>query len=153
MWPPLALCARSDRTQARAAAQALCDDPTRPVVVIGDGAEWIKKEAGRHFPQGTCILDWAYLWREVRQAILAVRSKAFGVRVRNSHRFLQRTRLWPGLALQGFHDLATGLPTGALQPVREAIRYLEHQRPWMGSYENWKAPGSSVGSGVIERAI
>lgn len=45
--------------QAKAAAQLLCDDPSRPVVVVADGAAWIKKEQARHFPQATCILDWA----------------------------------------------------------------------------------------------
>ena len=45
--------------QAQAAAQMLCDDPSRPVVVVADGAAWIKKEQARHFPQATCILDWA----------------------------------------------------------------------------------------------
>jgi len=45
--------------QAKAAAQMLCDDPSRPVVVVADGAAWIKKEQARHFPQATCILDWA----------------------------------------------------------------------------------------------
>jgi hypothetical protein len=42
--------------QAKAAAQTLGGDPSRSVVVA-DGAEWIKKEQGRHFPQATCILD------------------------------------------------------------------------------------------------
>ena len=55
--------------QAEAAARALCPEPTRPVVVIADGANWIKKEQERHFPQATCILDWAHLldWLEAFQ--------------------------------------------------------------------------------------
>lgn len=45
--------------QAKAAAQMLCGDPSRSVVLVADGAQWIKKEQARHFPQATCILDWA----------------------------------------------------------------------------------------------
>jgi len=49
--------------------------------------------------------------------------------------------------------LATDLPAEALKPVQEAMRYLENQRPWIGSYERWKAQGYPVGSGLIERAV
>ncbi len=33
------------------------------------------------------------------------------------------------------------------------MRYLENQRPWIGSYERWKGLGYPVGSGMIERAV
>src|SRR2546429_6099386 len=70
--------------QAKAAAQLLCDDPSRPVVVIADGASWIKKEQAQHFPQATCILDWAHLWREVSHAIrVAARAKALSAHQRD----------------------------------------------------------------------
>jgi len=35
----------------------------------------------------------------------------------------------------------------------KAITYLEHQRPWIGSYEHWRKLGYPVGSGMIERAV
>lgn len=143
--------------QAKAAAQALDANPKRPVVVIADGAAWIKKEQGKHFPQATCILDWAHLWREVRQAILpAARGKALCEQTRDYQLYLQRTRLWLGsidLALQGLGDLAKDLPAESLKPVREAIRYVNNQRSWMGSYEQWRKQGYPVGSGMIERAV
>lgn len=143
--------------QARAAAQELDTDLARPTVVLADGAEWIKKEQQRHFPQATGILDWAHLWREVRHAILtAARAKGLSEQARDYQLFLQRTRLWLGsidLALQGLRDLAKDVPAESLKPIQEAIRYLEHQRPWIGSYERWKAQGYPVGSGMIERAV
>ncbi|HEY1348035.1 MAG TPA: hypothetical protein VGF67_00245 [Ktedonobacteraceae bacterium] len=143
--------------QAGAAAQALCDDPTRSVVVIGDGAQWIKKEAGRHFPQATCILDWAHLWREVRQAIMAAaRATSIDPSARDSQLHFQRSRLWldsTDLALDGLRDLATGLPAQFLKPIQDAIRSVEHQRSWMGSSEAWPRLGSPVGSRVIECAV
>jgi hypothetical protein len=143
--------------QAKADAQALCDDPARRVVVIGDGAEWIKKEQGKHFPQATCILDWAHLWREVSRAIMAAaRAKELTAKERDYQLHFHRSCLWLGnvdQALEGLRRLSTGVPTHLLKPLQEAIRYLENQRPWIGSYEHWKAQGYPVGSGMIERAV
>jgi len=51
--------------------------------------------------------------------------------------------------VHGLRRLAAGLPAEALRPLKEAISYLEHQRPWIGSYELWKAQGYPVGSGIV----
>ena len=37
-------------------------------MVVADGADWIKKEQERYFPEATCILDWAHLWRDCNGA-------------------------------------------------------------------------------------
>ena len=37
--------------------------------------------------------------------------------------------------------------------MKQAIRYLENQRSWIGSYEAWRKQGYPVGSGMIERAV
>lgn len=143
--------------QAKAAAQQLDAHPARPVVVIADGAEWIKKEQGKHFPQATRILDWAHLWREVRHAIMvAARAKTLPEKERDSQLHFHRATLWLGnvdQALQGLRCLSTDLPAEARKPLQEAIRYLENQRPWIGSYEGWRNQGYPVGSGMIERAV
>ncbi len=143
--------------QTKAAAQALCDDPSRPVVVIADGANWIKKEQGRHFPQATCILDWAHLWREVRYAIVvAARAKSLSQRERDYQLYLHRSWLWHGgvdQAVLGLRTLGQGLDAEPLESITKAITYLENQRPWIGSYEQWRQLGYPVGSGMIERAV
>jgi hypothetical protein len=143
--------------QAKAAAQTLGGNSARPVVIIADGAEWIKKEQGRHFPQATCMLDWAHLWREIRGAIYAAaRDKPLSASERDYQVLVHRSWLWHGnvdQAVQGLRRLATGLPAEALGPLKEAISYLEHQRSWIGSYELCKAQGYPVGSGMIERAV
>lgn len=143
--------------QAKAAAQELDADPTRPAIVIADGAEWIKKEQGKHFPQATCILDWAHLWREVSRAIMAAaRAKALPEQQRDFQLYWHRTSLWVGnvdQALEGLRRLMATVPSESLRPLQEAIRYLENQRPWIGSYERWKSQGYPVGSGMIERAV
>src|SRR5579859_33969 len=119
------------------------------------GPAWIKKEQGKHFPQATCILDWAHLWREVSRAIMAVaRAKELATKERDYQLHFHRSCLWMGnvdQALEGLRHLAIGMPANMLKPLQEAIRYVENQRPWIGSYEQWKAQGYPVGSGMIER--
>ena len=143
--------------QAKAAAQTLAGDLSRPVVVVADGANWIKKEQGRHFPHATCILDWAHLWREVSGAIrAAARAKPLSERERDYQLFLHWFWLWHGgveQTVQGLRTLGTGLPAEALEAIQKAITYLEHQRPWIGSYEHWRQLGYPVASGMIERAV
>ncbi|TMD63759.1 MAG: ISKra4 family transposase [Chloroflexi bacterium] len=142
---------------AAAAARSVSEAPPRHVVLLADGAQWIKTQQARHFPQATCILDWAHLWREVRHAIaVAARAKPLSVGERDYQFSLHRSWLWYGQvdqAVQGLRSLATGLPAEALEAITKAITYLEHQRPWIGSYEHWRKLGYPVGSGMIERAV
>jgi len=149
--------ARQLGQQAKAAAQTLGGNPSRPVVVIADGANWIKKEQGQHFPHATCMLDWAHLWREVRYAIVvAARAKSLAPRERDYQLYVHRSWLWSGgveQALQGLRTLGQGLDAEAREAITKAITYLEHQRPWIGSYEYWRKQGYPVGSGMIERAV
>ncbi len=142
---------------AKAAARTVSEHAPCPVVVLADGAQWIKLQQRRHFPQATCILDWAHLWREVRHAIhVAARAKPLSAHERDYQLYLHRTWLWYGQvdqALQGLRILATGLPAEPLETITKAMTYLEHQRPWIGSYEHWRKQGYPVGSGMIERAV
>jgi len=142
---------------AEAAAQRVRQGPPPHVIVLADGAKWIKTQQARHFPQATCILDWAHLWREVSHAIrVAARAKSLSARERDSQLLVHRSRLWHGevdQALQGLRTLATGLPAEAGETIQKAITYLENQRPWIGSYEHWRKLGYPVGSGMIERAV
>jgi hypothetical protein len=142
---------------AQAAAQRVRQGPPPHVIVLADGAKWIKTQQARHFPQATCILDWAHLWREVSHAIrVAARAKALSAREQQYQLSLHRSWLWQGgvdQAVQGLRTLATGLPAEAGVTIQKAITYLENQRPWIGSYEHWRKLGYPVGSGMIERAV
>ena len=144
-------------TLAEAAARTLSQDATRPVVLLADGAKWIKTEQARHFAHATCILDWAHLWRAVRHAIrVAARTKGLSAREQQYQLSLHRSWLWQGgvdQALHGLRALGAGLPAEAQEAIHKAITYLENQRPWIGSYEHWRKLGYPVGSGMIERAV
>jgi hypothetical protein len=142
---------------AKAAARTVSERAPRPVVVLADGAQWIKIQQARHFPHATCILDWAHLWREVQHAIhVAARAKPLAQHERDYQLYLHRSWLWDGQveqALHGLRTLASGLAAEAREAITKAITYLEHQRPWIGSYEHWRKQGYPVGSGMIERAV
>jgi hypothetical protein len=69
---------------------------------------------------------------------------------------LHRSWFWSGsvdLAVQGLRRLATGLSPDPLKRVNQAITYVENQRSWIGSYDQWQKQGYPVGSGMIERAV
>src|SRR5579859_4839076 len=142
---------------AKAAASELCEDAGRPVVLLADGADWIKSEQRRHFPQATCILDWAHLWREVSHAVrAAAREKELSAPARDCQLALLRSLLWKGQvdgALAALEPLALGLSGPAAKAVKEAITYLSNQRGWIGSYQDWRKQGYPVCSGMIERAV
>ena len=143
--------------QAEAAARLVSQDRTRPVVVLADGAAWIKTEQAKHFPQATCILDWAHLWREVRRALRATaRAISWSAKEQRYHKNVYQNWLWYGevdKAVQGLRKLSEGVSDEPLRALQKAITYLENQRPWMGSYEDWRKKGYPVGSGMIERAV
>ena len=105
---------------AKAAARTVSEHAPCPVVVLADEAQWIKLQQRRHFPQATCILDWAHLWREVRHAIhVAARAKPLSARARDYQLYLQRTWLWYGQvdqALQGLAASPQGCPPSHWRP-------------------------------------
>lgn len=143
--------------QEAEAAAHLVSQGSREAVVLADGAAWIKTEQKRHFPQATCILDWAHLWREISHAIrAATRAKQLPQREHDYQMLLQRSWLWHGAvdqSIEGLRRLGTGLPAETQEIIKKAITYLENQRCWVGSYEQWRAAGYPIGSGMIERAV
>jgi hypothetical protein len=144
-------------TLAEASMRMLSPDTRRPVVLLADGAKWIKTEQARHFPHATCLLDWAHLWCEVSHAIrVAARAKPLSQREQQYQLSLHRSWLCKGgvdQAVHGLRALAAGLPAEAQEAIQKAITYLENQRAWIGSYQHWRKLGYPVGSGMIERAV
>jgi hypothetical protein len=141
--------------QMNHASKLLGLDPSA-CVVVADGAKWIKKQQEQYFPQATCILDWPHLWRVVRKAIGEVqRTQGKSASWRSYQSAQIKQWLWKGQVeaaqarLQRFGEQQQ--EEG--RALHDAITYLQEQRAWIGSYEQWKAQGLPVGSGIIERAI
>jgi hypothetical protein len=141
---------------AYAAAVALGGDEAREQLVLGDGAEWIKTQADLHFPDARGILDWAHVSRAIHKAIRAARP---GPASRALRRDLHRTvpdALWHGdlsAALTALSALRPAPPADPIPVLEETLRYLDHQRGWLGDYATWQQQGYPVGSGLIERAV
>lgn len=127
-------------------------------VVVGDGAEWIKTQADVHFPQAVKILDWPHLWRKIHAAIRAVRpgqSKSAREFRKGQYEVLAPL-LWQGqvdAALAQLQALRPGANQEPIDPLEEAISYLDKQRDWIGTYQQWQEAGYPVGSGLVERGV
>jgi hypothetical protein len=142
--------------QAACAADQLGID-RQMAVVVADGADWIKQEAQRHFPQATKILDWPHLWRIVSKALRSMSTATNqSDRWRDQQSEQLRSWLWNGHVEPAHERLTSWLaeagPTAG-KAIRQALTYLTNQRAWIGSYEHWKQQGYPVGSGIIERAV
>ena len=126
-------------------------------MVLGDGADWIKTQASEHFPDAVKILDWPHLWRKIRDAVRACQP---GKRpARRAWRKAQYEILLPlhgpGEREEALRHLRNLRPPAreVPPPLEEAIRYLETQGEWMGTYQRWQEQGYPVGSGLVERAV
>lgn len=141
-------------TLTYAAADALGGTTSPTKIVIGDGAEWIKSQAREHFPDATCILDWAHLARSIFRAI---RSACPGSGQRDRRRSSYRRvtdALWTGAVATATATLvALRDPAQPCPALEETIDYLASQRDWLGDYAAWQAAGYPIGSGMIERAV
>ena len=67
-------------TLTYAAAFDLGATEAQQQVVLGDGADWIKTQAGEHFPDAVKILDWPHLWHKIRDAVRALQPDAPGAK-------------------------------------------------------------------------
>ena len=137
------------------ASKRLGLDPASSVVVA-DGADWIKKQQQQYFPDATCILDWPHLWRVIRKAIGEVqRAQGKSAAWRSYQNAQMKEWLWQGQVEKASARLQHWREQQAEEgrALHDAITYLREQRAWIGSYEQWKAQGLPVGSGIIERAV
>ena len=141
---------------AYAAADALGGEEARVQQVLGDGAGWIKAQAGLHFPRALKTLDWGHIERVVHKAIrAALPGSSKRARRKELHASIPE-RLWNGDVEGALGALAELRPVGEGEPIAAlegAIEYLQGQRAWLGNYARWQAEGFSVGSGLVERAV
>lgn len=140
-----------------AAACEVGASEARRQVVLGDGAEWIKTQAEEHFPDAVKILDWAHLWRKIRDAVRALQPGKRAARRtwRKEQYECLLPLLWQGEREAALQHLQSLLPSTGDIPaaLEDAIRYLQTQRDWIGNYEQWREQGYPVGSGLVERAV
>lgn len=121
----------------------------RRVVVITDGAEWIKTIAGEHFPNAVHIIDLYH----AREHLVELCKLLFGQDLKRLNRY--KDRWW--------HDLDAGniekiieevealLPSNPSEgkDARQQIGYFRKNKERM-RYKAFKDEGYFLGSGVIE---
>ena len=122
----------------------------RRVVVLGDGAEWIKNLVQTHFPRAQFIIDLYHAKEHV-----AGLCQALFLRPSESARYRER---WWGLLAQGpiealLEQAAAHLPRNPHEnkDARRELQYLNKNKDHM-RYADFRSQGLFVGSGVIEAA-
>ena len=119
------------------------------VVVLGDGAEWVKNLADMHFPGATHIIDLYH----AKEHVANLCKLLFGNHEKQVSRY--RTRWWTYLEY-GKVKKITRQAEGKLfgnrkskKEVRKEISYLKKNKDRM-RYDDYRAEGLFVGSGVVE---
>jgi len=119
------------------------------VVVLGDGAEWIRNLADLHFPQATVIIDLYHAKEHVSHLCKSL----FGT---NEKQIIhERIRWWTYLDQGNVEKILTQarqkLPTEAeaKKKAEAELHYLEKNKDRM-RYAEFRAQGFFVGSGVVE---
>ena len=122
----------------------------RRVVVLGDGAQWIKNLVETHFPRAQFIIDFYHAKEHVAALCQALFLKPAEIA-------LYRERWWDLLA-QGdvetiLEQAAAYLPQNPKQnkDARREAQYLNKNKEHM-RYAQFRAQGLFIGSGVIEAA-
>jgi hypothetical protein len=119
------------------------------VVVLGDGAEWVKNLAQMHFPEATLIIDLYHTRQHVSELckILFANNEQ---KIRQ-----QRIRWWTDLddgkvekIIQQAQQHLSRNAEGRKKSETE-IHYLEKNKAYM-RYVEFRAQGLFVGSGVVE---
>jgi len=121
----------------------------RRVVILGDGAEWVKNLAEMHFPQAVSIIDLYH----AREHVAGLGRILFGSNAKTMER--RRQRWWALLDAGRVETIVfqarRNLPEDPdLKKAAEAeIRYLDKNKERM-RYTEFRTQGLFVGSGVVE---
>jgi len=121
------------------------------VVVVSDGAPWIKNIADELFPEAIQVLDWPHVVSHLTdcgKAVLGEGSPWLEHWVRTTTELA-----WNGKTNDLMKDLRDLLELDdvAARPVRDLLRYLENNRHRI-DYDRFRALGIPIGSGVVESA-
>lgn len=121
------------------------------VIVLGDGAEWVKNLAATHFGHGTFIIDYYHATEHIGDLARAL----VGRDLRQLDRCQTRWRdyLYDGNIESILEQARAYLPKDprAYKEARTQINYFDKNKNHM-RYGYYRAQGLFIGSGVIEAA-
>jgi hypothetical protein len=130
------------------------------VILLGDGARWIRAVRIQCFPYATYVLDWYHLHRKVCRAFRYTFPKD-----KNLRRELRRpitTQLWKGQkedALKNLKELYTQLLSEGKQDLlekregmKEVIEYIQNNWEGIVDYCQMQKDGYQIASTLVEGA-
>jgi hypothetical protein len=120
------------------------------VAVLGDGAAWIWTLAAEHLPGAVQIVDWFHASERVWDLGRAL----FGEGTREATAWVAQhlDRLWQGEAATLAREWQALPCRGEAATVRDAqVTYFTNQAPRM-AYDQYRAAGWDIGSGMVEGA-
>jgi hypothetical protein len=124
------------------------------VVMLGDGAKWIRELHQTHFPDALYVLDWFHLRRELYRALRGVAAE-LGADYEATKRITLKDLLWFGEVQWAVEYLEKLRGRLSRPESRDAItafkRYLLDNQSTMPYVDLFEA-GIHVGSGPIEKA-
>jgi hypothetical protein len=132
-------------------AESLGIDPSGPLTVLGDGAEWIWKAAVAQFPAAAQVLDIFH----AAQRIAATATALYGEGTTAAREWTEQGRRalladgWPGLLGHIGASPMEGRTAGGQAAVDELIGYFAKHTERLGYYGRLRS-GRSIGSGGVE---
>jgi hypothetical protein len=132
-------------------AEALGIDPSGPLSVLGDGAEWIWRAAATQFPAATQVLDIFHASQHIAAAASALHGEATagaGEWTEAGRRALLADG-WPGLLDHVGATLVGGVTAAGQAAIDDLIGYFAKHTARVGYYGRLRS-GRSIGSGGIE---
>jgi len=134
-------------------ALLLCVGPLSSLLLIADGARWIRNfftETLADLKDKTMLLDWHHL----KQKCYELSSRICKGKAAKA-RFLRRLyrRLWHGDVVGAMAGLEAERPESKNEAkLDELIAYLRARQPWIPNYRQRRIEQRYVGSGHVEKA-
>lgn len=122
------------------------------VVLLGDGAAWIRSEQQRHFGRATFIVDWYHASEHIWDCGKALFGEGTAAAAAWSRK--REAWLWEGRTGRLLADLAQTIPRrrgGKRKALLSLERYVRTNRQEM-RYDEFRSRGYDIGSGAVEGA-
>jgi hypothetical protein len=132
-------------------AAALGLDPSGPLTVLGDGAEWIWKAAAAQFPTARQVLDIFHARQHIAAAAAALYGEGTGAAVgwAEAAGLALLSDGWPGLLDRIGATPMEGRTATGQAGVDDLIAYFAKHTGRVGYYGRLRS-GESIGSGAVE---
>ena len=134
-------------------AVLLALEPRRALLLIADGARWIRvffTETLAHIPDKTMLLDWYHLHQKcIEQCSRICRGKQAKTRLL----LRLNRRLWRGEVVAAIAVLEAYRPKAKNAEVVDTfVAYLQARQAWLPNYRQRRSEQRYIGSGQVEKA-